>query len=293
MLNHSIIGAANRFWLVVFAISLTLLAGSCKKPADVLPAEIDPANASLLSQVLIMPSGTQTQAGDAPSPTTGSGAPVVNSPYTTVISSNGSTAPLTYSYRNVSGNLAGCYVQVVGADRYFRIPYASNSSASGRLSLPVGIPTNVLDGQFTLAFCVYDANGRVSAPVTVTINVLRLGTGAVQVSLSWDDDTDQDLYVTDPANEIISYKNTSSSSGGALDRDDTSGYGPENIFWTQNAPDGRYQVRVNAYSAASQTNFYVTVSYPGGSKSFTGITSFNARTANVTTFTKSGSTITF
>jgi hypothetical protein len=275
---------------------LLFFVGSCKKSDDVLPDRIDPANASQLSRVLVFPTGTETQSGNAPAPSTGSNVPVVSSAYTSLISSNGSTAPLTYLYRNVTGTLAGFYVQVTGADRYFRIPFSGTSSSSGRISLPVGIPTNVINGEFELVFCVYDSNGRISEPTRVRINVLELGTGAIQVSLSWDDTTDQDLYVTDPGNNTIYFLQETSPSGGELDRDDIDGYGPENIFWLSNAPDGRYQVRVNAYRAApstTPTNFYVTVSYPGGSRSFTGTTSSNLRTANVTTFTKTGSTIAF
>lgn len=286
---------SNHLLSVLLLICL-LIAGSCKKAEDVLPAEIDPANASLLSRVLVMPTGTQVVTGNAPAPSTGANVPVVNSSFASVISSNGSTVPLSFTYRNVAGSVAGFYVQVVGANRYFRVPAPTTGpTATGRVSVPVGIPTNVIEGQFEVAFCVYDANGRVSVPTQVTVNVLKLGTGAVQVSLSWDDDTDQDLYVTDPRNEVISFRNTTSVSGGELDRDDTSGYGPENIFWTTNAPDGRYQVRVNAYSASFgvPTNYYVTVSYAGGSKAFTGTTSSSKRDAAVTSFTKNGNTITF
>jgi hypothetical protein len=288
--------SVRRMMAIAGTVGTLFLANGCKKAEDVLPEKIDPANASQLSRVLVMPSGTQSQAGEAPQPTTTAGTPTVVSNNTELISSNGSTVPLSYRYSNVSGTLAGFYVQVVGADRYFRIPFTGTSSASGRVSVPVGLPTNVIEGTFRVALCVYDNNGRVSAPAFATINVLELGTGAIQVSLSWDDTTDQDLYVTDPGNNIIYYNNSSSPTGGELDRDDTNGFGPENIFWLSNAPDGRYQVQVNAFSAFSSgtpTNFYVTVNYPGGSRSFTGTTSISQRRVTVTTMTKSGNTITF
>ena len=56
--------------------------------------------------------------------------------------------------------------------------------------------------------------------------MLRLGTGALQVSLTWDRDNDQDLYVVTPSGEEIYYSRPASSDGGELDRDDTDGYGP-------------------------------------------------------------------
>ena len=58
-----------------------------------------------------------------------------------------------------------------------------------------------------------------------------LGSGDVQVSLAWTVAPDVDLYVTDPFGSVLNYQNKVASSGGKLDRDDTDGFGPENIFW--------------------------------------------------------------
>jgi len=111
--------------------------------------------------------------------------------------------------------------------------------------------------------------------------------------LSWDNTSDQDLYVTDPTGETIYYSNESSSSGGQLDRDDVDGFGPENIFWTDNAPNGTYNVRVNDYDyTSSPTTFYVTVSGPNTSRNFTGTTQ-SGSTADVVTFRKNGDNISF
>ncbi len=72
--------------------------------------------------------------------------------------------------------------------------------------------------------------------------------GVVHVALSWNTgDTDIDLWVTDPSGERIYYENPRSASQGYLDRDDTDGFGPENIYWRDGAPDGRYQVQVHYF----------------------------------------------
>ncbi|WP_298341278.1 hypothetical protein [uncultured Algibacter sp.] len=254
---------------------------------------VDPTDANAISRVLITPAGTQTSQGTPPGPSASSEAPQVTNEISIINSSNGSTSPLTFSYSNVSNNLGGCYVQVDGAGNYFTIPYDSNAGNSGDLQVPLGIPTNVEAGVFCVSFCVYDTNGLVSNVVNTCINVLRLGTGALQISLSWNTATDQDLYVTDPSGEIISFINTQSSSGGALDRDDIDGFGPENIFWLENAPDGSYSVAVNDFEGTTTPNiFYVTINGSGESRSYEGTTQ-NGSTAEVVSFTKNGDNLSF
>ncbi|MEZ0485649.1 YfaP family protein [Fibrella aquatica] len=279
---------------LVASLLLIVCLFACKK-ADVDPQEtlIDPSDANSLSPVLLLPAGATRVQGDAPAPTGGSAAPQAANPVQSVISSNGSTVLIPFNYANVSGNLAGCYAQVVGASQYINIPYNSTSGAAGSLQLSLGIPTRVDQGSFRVAFCVYDRNGRVSQVVYVTVNVLRLGTGALQISLSWSTPTDQDLHVVDPSGDEIYYGNPSSSTGGELDRDDLDGYGPENIFWLDAAPDGSYKVTVEDYDYTSTPNpFVVTVSSPGKSKSFSGQT-LRGNTVNVVTIQKSGTTYTY
>jgi hypothetical protein len=275
---------------LLFVLGILLLMGSCKKNNDVAnpDALISPADANALTRVLVLPNGTQNLAGLPPSSTGGSLAPQITSPFTQLLSSNGGTIPLLYNYLNLTGSIAGFYVQVAGASSYFNVPYNNSLGGNGQLQLPVTIPTNVDSGRFCLALCVYDNNNRVSNIVRICVDVLRLGTGALQVSLSWNNDSDQDLYVTDPSGETISYTNKQSNSGGELDRDDTDGYGPENIYWLNTAPDGTYQVKVDDYdNVPAGTTCYVTINSPGKSKSFT-VRTQSSSTVNVATITKNG-----
>lgn len=255
-------------------------------------ALIDPADANSLASVLIIPNG-QAVAGTPPPPSNSSSAPTVSNNVQSVTSSNGSTTPLDLIYENVNGDLGGCYVQVEGADSYFQVPYSGGSTSSGTLALPINIPTNVDQGEFCVSYCVYDVNGQVSNLVYTCVSVLRLGTGAMQISLSWNTETDQDLYVTEPDGNIINYINSYSASGGTLDRDDTDGYGPENIYWTDVAPDGSYQVHVDDFSGYGAPNTcYITVNTSSVSRQFTVITQ-NGSFTPVVTIVKSGDNYTF
>ncbi|MGK6351089.1 YfaP family protein [Parapedobacter sp. DT-150] len=71
--------------------------------------------------------------------------------------------------------------------------------------------------------------------------------GVVHVALSWNSTSDIDLHVVDPFGERVFFQVPTSQSGGYLDRDDVDGYGPENIYWPDHAPDGTYVVYIHYY----------------------------------------------
>ncbi|OWY21705.1 hypothetical protein C7N43_09115 [Sphingobacteriales bacterium UPWRP_1] len=271
---------------------LTLIWASCKKEKNDTEL-INPNDPNAISSVLILPSGSNREDGTPPPPSSQSSAPDVTSSISDITSSNGATAPLLFNYSGVNGNLGGCFLQVTGADDYFNIPYTGSSSSSGQLQVPIGIPSNVDSGEFCISFCVYDIQNRISNVYNVCINVLRLGTGALQISLSWNTPTDQDLHVTDPSGTEIYYSNSWSATGGELDRDDIDGYGPENIYWLDNAPDGTYYVQVKDFeNTSTPNNYYVSINSPGKSKTFNG-TTINGNKVNVATIIKNGDTYTY
>ncbi|MFM8372855.1 MAG: hypothetical protein ACKOCO_10745, partial [Bacteroidota bacterium] len=74
------------FGLPIILVSAILAVTSCKDPEPPIETLIDPYDANAIAQVLIMPSGTQTNSGQPPAPT-GQGAPTVNSQTTTVLGS--------------------------------------------------------------------------------------------------------------------------------------------------------------------------------------------------------------
>ncbi len=132
--------------------------------------------------------------------------------------------------------------------------------------------------------------GRCSCTATPTLPV---GTGAVQVTLTWwnTNPLDLDLWVTDPDSVRCWYADTQIPSGGQLDRDNLCGNyingQPENIFWTANPPLGLYIVEVDWYSdcgngIASQ-EIQVRTVVQGTTRTFT-TTITNGQTLEVTRF---------
>jgi Ca-activated chloride channel family protein len=74
----------------------------------------------------------------------------------------------------------------------------------------------------------------------------------LRVVLSWDaDNTDIDLWVTDPNGEKAYYGNRLTYQGGRMSQDFTGGYGPEE-FSLKNAKPGRYRVEAQFYGNRQQ-----------------------------------------
>jgi hypothetical protein len=132
--------------------------------------------------------------------------------------------------------------------------------------------------EFELLFAVADASGVVGPFTRLSTNVTQVGTGDVQVTLTWDTDADVDLHVVDPRGEEVYYGNASAASGGELDLDSNAGCSVdgirnENITWpVGRAPRGVYTVRVDYWSncGAAQTSYTVRVNNGGSVQIFTG-----------------------
>jgi len=70
--------------------------------------------------------------------------------------------------------------------------------------------------------------------------------------LSWDaDNSDMDLWVTDPNGERCYYARAATMQGGRISRDFTGGYGPEE-FSLRRAKPGKYQVQANFFGHRQQ-----------------------------------------
>lgn len=112
-----------------------------------------------------------------------------------------------------------------------------------------------------------------------TVRIIRVGTGDVQVNISWSGASDVDLYVTDPSNETVYYGNRDAASGGGLDLDSNAacaidGKNAENIVWPANqAPRGTYRVVVRYFDdcGVARSDWVVTVLAKGQApQTFTG-----------------------
>jgi hypothetical protein len=105
--------------------------------------------------------------------------------------------------------------------------------------------------------------------------VIALG-GDLQLTLTWDNDSDMDLSILEPDGNLIWYGSTSSSTGGTLDVDSipcaSSTPSVENIAWGEGVdiPAGMYTVGVNQFSTCTggDANWTLTV-LVGGTVVFT------------------------
>ena len=120
-----------------------------------------------------------------------------------------------------------------------------------------------------------------------------VGTGDVQITLTWQEEADLDLYVTDPNGDTVYYANTTIPSGGELDRDNKCSNfvmgQPENVFWPESgAPSGTYTVSVNYFGDcedAGSVEYTVRTVVMGETETFTGRLDSAGETDEVTTFT--------
>ena len=67
---------------------------------------------------------------------------------------------------------------------------------------------------------------------------VKVQVGDPQFTLIWDSVADIDLHVIEPGGKEIYWNDRKGNRGGELDVDNTDGYGPENIYWMQQNPDG-------------------------------------------------------
>jgi len=157
------------------------------------------------------------------------------------------------------------------------IVYVDSGSGYYRLTLPSAVTQVQL--VVTVSHAAVASSGAVGGYVVTPTHVFRVGTGDVQVSVSWDVNSDVDLHVVQPDGVDIYYGNPSVASGGQLDLDSNAGCSidgkrNENITWpSATPPHGQYIVRVDYWANCSvtQTNYVVTVQVKGSpTATFTG-----------------------
>lgn len=161
----------------VFLSTLALLTAfsliQCKKEKA---KDVDPNDPQAIAEVLVI-SGDEKK-GAAPTASSATTAPAISNNQPEAIAAPDNRLYLPFSFTtNPDPNkrgYAGCYVQVIGADFFWDIPAATaNTDLTGQIVVPVGIPSNVLpnDGCFTIAYCIYNADGEVSNVLTTQICV--------------------------------------------------------------------------------------------------------------------------
>lgn len=99
---------------------------------------------------------------------------------------------------------------------------------------------------------IEEANGKVDTK-KIDERFLKNLPVDIRVVLNWDaNNTDMDLWVTDPFNEKCYYQRKLTNSGGYMSNDFTGGYGPEE-FLIKKGAKGKYKVQINYYGSSQQT----------------------------------------
>ena len=130
-----------------------------------------------------------------------------------------------------------------------------------------------------------------TTPINFQVRYTKVVESDPQISLTWDAAVDVDLYVTEPGGEVISYQTRTSTTGGELDTDNTSGFGPENVSWADdNAPVGSYQVEVDYFRGTDPVNFTVVVTNNGQRQEYRGTLNAQGDRATVANFSVSAQT---
>ncbi len=191
---------------------------------------------------------------------------------TAAVSSNGSVIPGGTLQAAVTAGQAFTTVifSVSGADGYYRLTLPSATAAA---ELLVTLAQTLPATSFSSQIAVGASSSAVGAYATQPLQVVQVGTGDVQVSLSWSTAADVDLHVVDPSGAEIYFAQPQAQSGGVLDLDSNAGCAAdetrnENVTWpVGGAPVGTYRVLVDYWSncEVAETPYVVTVRLKGQS----------------------------
>jgi hypothetical protein len=142
-----------------------------------------------------------------------------------------------------SADVVTIYVGITGQDGYWQVTVPTGASA---IDVLLTLAQQLMVQNVSLVFEVADASGNVSAPVVVPTTIIRVGTGDVAVSLSWDQGINNDLDLNAACLE--------------------DGVNNEHVVWPAGAaPRGTYTVRVDNYANCTDkaVNYVVTVQRTG------------------------------
>ena len=130
----------------------------------------------------IIVSNATTVDGDPPAPSTDPAAPALDTNVDDLITTQGGSLLIDVDVS--SGDVAGTYIQIVGSDTYFDIPFLPNGRIlkRGRIlqeddepAIEIEIPDGLGVGTFCAEICVYDSEARVSNIVTRCVTIKEIG----------------------------------------------------------------------------------------------------------------------
>lgn len=264
------------------------------------PDPIPVESAQDLMEAVDIPGGSR-ESGSIPGPS-GTGGTTLDLDTSEIILTANSDFDLGYTVTGGDDDPVALYIEFDGADEHFvidltqpsgRVAASATSGARTIRGRPGLTPSGAYEGSSLDVsttvrsysaplqagvpdFSFINDSSRWSDPVTVTTRAVSVGSGTLQVSLTWNTTADLDLWMDEPdGNRIIYFNKVSATTGGELDVDDINGFGPENIFYDEAPPSGTYTVKVDHFSGASPTNYNVTITNNGVTQSYSGSISSN------------------
>jgi len=210
------------------------------------------------------------QIGGIPSGTTGTFSVNMNN----TIVSGGSTILTVDSDRP----LTELYVQFAGGSGYYKVTVSESnlvSSSGGAYiyNVPLQFSQNLLGqnsqqtSEIQMSFSGSTGTS-VSPSISKNVEAIKVGGGALQISLSWNTIDDLDLHVTTPSGSVIYYGNKTVGNG-KLDLDanvgcPSNGKGNENVYFTAPLANGDYTIEVDRFSACATNTRYMVSAYING-----------------------------
>jgi len=185
-----------------------------------------------------------------------------------IITGGSAKVDVDFSAFKYPKELVGILVGMEGYSGHYQVPVSDSEGVEQLLVLmKTFVEGENPPGTVELRIAVKDARGTVSQYKTHGLTVKPVGSGDIQVSISWDTATDVDLHVVEPSGCELYYGFLQCPSGGWLDLDSNpacfmDNINNENVYWPEGkAPVGTYIVRVDFYEDCSMdgANYTVTV----------------------------------
>lgn len=160
----------------IYLFAFMLMVVSCGEDNDQTVEEVQLSDANAVTEAITV-SGAEVVSGNPPAPSQDPEAPQLSSDDIEAPSVQGEE--LFIDLNLISGDAAGIYLQIPGADSYFDIP--ASEFAGGRIlqqeepGFSLELPDNIEPGEFCADVCVYDAEERVSNIIEVCVIVNQLG----------------------------------------------------------------------------------------------------------------------
>lgn len=164
-------------------------------------------------------------------------------------------------------------VGVEGAEGHYEIVPENRGINDIIYEFIIVMSQEITDDLLMITIGIIDEDGNVSEYISTPVEILVVGTGTLQVSLSFDNDKDVDLHLIEPNGYHIFYGDRSSDNGGVLDLDSNpscsiDGINNENITYGEDSyvEPGLYTVYVDMWENCNPeiaTNFVLSVIYEG------------------------------